>query len=219
VEQIFKKVAKRYRVTNHILSGGLDIVWRKRLVKSISKKPKMAILDLACGGGELTRELSKLKPEKLIGADISKEMLNNARNIDADFLQLYGNELLFPDNSFDLITIAFGVRNFEARQKSLKECFRVLRQDGEIAILEFSLPKNRFLRTIYKFHLKHFVPIIGRICSGSSAPYRYLGCSIIHFSIDNLKSELSELGFKIDKQKSLFPYICTIVTAKKCGIR
>ena len=215
MQQIFSKVAKRYRLTNHVLSLGLDILWRKKLVKTISKTPEMEILDLACGGGELATELLKLNPKRLIGADISQEMLSNAEEMNAEFVHLSNEVLPFDDGSFDLVTIAFGVRNFQNRYESLSECFRILRQGGEITILEFSLPKSRFLRSIYKFHLRWFVPLIGRICSGSSGPYKYLACSIIHFSVDNLESELSEIGFSLKKRINLFPLICSIVSAEK----
>lgn len=215
MQQIFRKVAKRYRITNHILSLGLDIFWRKQLVKTAPHTADQEILDLACGGGELTKELLKLKPKRIIGADISPEMLANTESGPAEFIRIPEDSLPFHDKSFDLITIAFGVRNFKHHRQSLNACYRVLRKGGKIVILEFSLPNSKLLRPFYLLHLKYITPLIGRICSGSAAPYHYLSRSIIQFSMTELCRELEQQKFKIIRTRTLFPYICTIVTAEK----
>ena len=166
---MFANIAARYDILNHFLSLGIDIIWRKIAVKEIAKvKPKI-ILDVATGTGDLAIEISTLKPKKIIGIDISNNMLNVGRkkmikkSLDHLIDMQYGDSesLNFNNNTFDAITAGFGVRNFENLDKGLKEIYRVMKVGGKLAILEPSQPKIFPFKQFYGLYFKRILPLLG----------------------------------------------------------
>lgn len=224
VEAMFNDIAPRYDFLNHFLSLGIDIRWRKKVRKRIARIKPAQILDVATGTGDLAIELSKLRPEKITGIDIAANMLEigkekiKARKLDTVIELVPGDseDMPFPDNSFDAVTVAFGVRNFENLQKGLKEMHRVLRPGGMVAILEFSKPKSFPFRQIYNFYFKYILPGLGRAVSKNEEAYTYLPESVSTFPEDKaFINELTEAGYVNASQRRLTMGIATLYLAGK----
>ena len=206
VEATFSSVAPRYDLANHWLSGGIDFYWRDRLVKLAQKNKLTDILDLATGSGDVLFALRKGLGDKvnLTGLDFCEPMLEQARAKrtvrglgDATNQFLHGDclNLPFEDQSFDLITIAFGLRNLADRAKGLAEMQRVLRPGGRLIILEFSQPYLWF-RPLYYFYLRGILPWVARWLTGDRDAYLYLGTSIAGFpNRVGLCKEIEQAGF------------------------
>ena len=207
VRSTFTSVAPRYDLANHLLSMGIDFRWRKKLVELSQKGPHRDILDLATGSGDVALALRRgLAGEvRITGVDFCEPMLEiarlkrNQRKLDSSQNQfLVGDclELDFPDASFDLVTIAFGLRNLADRKRGLAEMFRVLKPGGRLLILEFSQPSLWF-RPFYYFYLKAILPWLARLVTGDRQAYLYLGSSISAFPDRKaLNSEIMNAGFK-----------------------
>src|SRR5215207_8622696 len=179
VQRLFASIAKRYDVANHLLSGGLDFFWRRRAAKVVQGWKPVKILDLATGSGDLARALGKACPgATVIGADFCLPMLQVARKkrvrhlVQADALHLP-----FRTGEFDVVTVAFGLRNMESWQEALAEMRRVLRLGGHVAVLDFSVPPGRVSR-LYRFYLHRIMPRLASTVTGAKAAYEYLGDSI-----------------------------------------
>jgi demethylmenaquinone methyltransferase/2-methoxy-6-polyprenyl-1,4-benzoquinol methylase len=205
VARMFDNISRRYDFLNHFLSLGIDILWRRkaiRLLKDISPK---IILDVATGTGDFSIEALTLKPEKVIGVDISEGMLDvgrqkmKERNLDKIIeLKLGDSENLpFADNYFDAVIVAFGVRNFENLERGLAEMHRVLRPGGRVVILEFSRPSKFPMKQLFNVYFRAILPTIGRWISRDQAAYRYLPESVQAFPDGNgFIKILSALGYK-----------------------
>lgn len=224
VEAMFNDIAPKYDFLNHFLSLGIDIQWRKKVRKLLALRQPKVILDVATGTGDLAIELSKLKPEKIIGLDIADNMLSigkeKIKNKKLDQLiemQLGDSENLpFRDHQFDAVTVAFGVRNFENLQKGLKEMYRVLKPGGIAAILEFSKPKAFPVKQMYNFYFSFILPGFGRLVSKSKDAYTYLPESVSAFPEDQeFFAELEKAGFKENSQVRLTMGIATLYLANK----
>lgn len=224
VRSMFNDIAYRYDFLNHFLSAGIDIQWRKKVRKLLSSSNPKQLLDVATGTGDLAIELSKLQPEKITGIDIAVEMLEIGRQkiIDSGLdtiIQLQEGDaenLNFDNETFDAITVAFGVRNFETLQKGLKEMHRVLKKGGIVAVLEFSKPKSFPIKQLYNFYSKYILPKLGRLVSKSNAAYNYLPESVQKFAEGQaFLDELGMAGFANPKQKRLSLGIATIYYAIK----
>ena len=224
VAQMFDNISHRYDFLNHFLSLGIDNIWRKKAVKLIRASNPKQILDVATGTADFAIETLSCKPENVIGVDISEGMLEKGRQkikrkkLD-DVIQLkYGDSenLPFEDDTFDAIIVGFGVRNFENLQLGLNEMKRVLKKDGQVAILELSKPKKFPIKHIYLFYFKFILPVIGRLFSKDSSAYTYLPDSVNAFPEgDKFLSILNELGYKEVKLKPLSGGIATIYSAFK----
>jgi demethylmenaquinone methyltransferase/2-methoxy-6-polyprenyl-1,4-benzoquinol methylase len=225
VALMFDSIAFRYDFLNHFLSFGTDRRWRKRAIRIISGRyvgPK--ILDVATGTGDLALAALKLDPSHITGIDISEKMLEIGRKkirircfSDKIDLQHGDSEMIpFSDNSFEIVMVAFGVRNFSDPLKGLCEMQRVLRPGGMIMVLEFSKPKVFPLRQVYNFYFLAVIPFIGRIFSHNRKAYRYLPESVMQFP-DNEKfiELLSNAGFNEINQKRLTGGIASIYTGLK----
>lgn len=226
IKELFNKIAPRYDFLNHFLSFGIDKIWRTkaiRLIPDISNCEK--ILDVACGTGDFSFEAIKQGAKNVIGYDISEEMLKIAEQkakkrdlLNKINFQL-GNSSIFPfeNQTFDAVIIAFGVRNFENRNDELKEILRVLKNNGLLLILEFSMPENWFFRTIYKFYFFKILPFFGGLFSGNKKAYQYLPNSVETFPQgDEFLKVLSEIGFKNRQKKRLSFGIAHIYLGKAC---
>ena len=206
--RMFDRIARRYDLLNHLLSFGQDFFWRRKVAKYLnsSGKDKLEILDLATGTGDLLISLFRENPNitKAVGLDVSENMLAICREkINSHKLTEYislvqadAAAIPLPENSFDAVTIAFGIRNTADTFETLKEMHRILRPGGVSLILEFSLPANRILRKCYLFYLRHFVPLLGRVVSGDDYAYSYFGKTVENFyNADDFCTLMKEAGF------------------------
>jgi len=217
VRAMFERVARRYDLANHLLSGGLDFFWRQRASEIVRKWHPRQVLDLATGSGDLALAIARKLPEaELTGADFCAEMLAVARRkgltntVVADALQLP-----FPAGSFDVVTVAFGLRNMADWSAALDEMGRVLRVGGHLLVLDFSLPKG-FLRPLYRFYLHRFLPCIAGVVTGERDAYQYLGASIEKFPSGNAMCELLERsGLRNATAQPLSGGIVTIYRARR----
>ncbi len=189
VEEMFDNIAHRYDFLNHLLSLGIDITWRKKAVKFIGTIQPKKILDVASGTGDFAFEALRLNPEKVIGFDLSEGMMNygrakavklNVANV-VEFVKGDSEKMPFADNSFDAVTVGFGVRNFEHLETGLSEMLRVTRPGGKVAILEASQPQNTIIRGLYGLYFGNVVPMIGRLFSKDARAYSYLPESVKAF--------------------------------------
>ncbi len=198
VHDAFSRIASRYVLTNHLLSGGIDIVWRKRVARLVKEENPQNILDVATGSGDLAAEIQKACPDAtVVGADFCQPMLENARKRNLEHLIVAnGMELPFSADSFDVITIGYGLRNMENWAAALQEFSRVLKPGGKLVILDFSLPTNPVLRFLYRGYLHRVLPVFAGMLTGSADAYRYLGDSIERFPAGgDMGNLLEENGF------------------------
>jgi len=205
VAKMFDNISGRYDFLNHFLSLGIDILWRRKAIGLLRDLKPKTILDVATGTGDFSIEALSLKPENVIGVDISEGMLEvgrgklKARGLDKTIeLKLGDSENLpFADNYFDAVIVAFGVRNFENLERGLAEMFRVLRPGGRVVILEFSRPSKFPMKQLYHVYFRTILPMIGRWISRDQAAYRYLPESVQAFPDGNdFIKILSALGYK-----------------------
>jgi demethylmenaquinone methyltransferase / 2-methoxy-6-polyprenyl-1,4-benzoquinol methylase len=189
VRSLFDSIAYRYDLLNHLLSGGIDFYWRRKAIESLRPVRPKTILDVATGTGDFALAALRLEPEKIIGIDISEEMLRHGRakvhtrGVD-ELITLQNGEaesLPFDEGVFDAAIVAFGVRNFEYLDKGLSEMYRVLRPGGKLVVLEFSQPRIFPFRQIYQFYFLSLLPVIGRIISRHREAYRYLPDTVMEF--------------------------------------
>lgn len=224
VADMFNNIAGKYDFLNHFLSLGIDKGWRKKAIAEIAKVKPQTILDVATGTADLAIAASKLRPEKITGVDIANQMLEVGRKKIADIglsniitLQNGDSESMpFADNSFDAVTCAYGVRNFEHLEAGLKEMNRVMRTGGKLAILEFSHPKQFPVKQLYKFYFKYILPALGKIVSKHSSAYTYLPESVMAFPEGKVFCEtLQRCGFADVTARPLTFGITTLYTATK----
>ena len=217
VQAMFAQVARRYDLANHLLSGGLDFRWRQRAAGIVRRWEPRRVLDLATGSGDLALTIAKQLPEaEITGADFSPEMLAVARakglrsTVIADALQLP-----FSDASFDVVTVAFGLRNMADWAAALREMARVLGAGGHLLVLDFSLPRGA-LRSFYQFYLHRCLPRIAGFITGEPDAYRYLGASIEKFpSGPEMCELLQQNGFTEATAQPLSGGIVTIHCARR----
>ena len=189
VAEMFDNIAPKYDFLNHFLSFGIDKIWRRKAIKLLLKHSPKIILDVATGTGDFAIASLKTGAQKVIGIDISEEMLSVGRKkIEAMGLSQQislqkgdSEELVFTEGSFDAVTVAFGIRNFENLLMGLSELNRVLKPGGVVCILEFSKPRNFPIKQIYGFYSFYMLPFLGRIFSKDNSAYRYLPESVEHF--------------------------------------
>ncbi|MDF1695042.1 MAG: bifunctional demethylmenaquinone methyltransferase/2-methoxy-6-polyprenyl-1,4-benzoquinol methylase UbiE [Saprospiraceae bacterium] len=225
VTSMFDKVAPYYDFLNRLLSLRIDVLWRKKALRMLEKEQPKVILDIATGTADMAIMSTKIwSPEKIIGLDISKEMLRvgqtkiDKKNL-ANIISLENGDsenLHFEDESFDTVMAAFGVRNFENLEKGLSEMNRVLQKNGSCMILEFSKPRVFPLKQIFNIYFKYILPVIGKLTSKDPKAYEYLYKSVQVFpDYDNFASILKKTGFVDVTYKPLSFGICTIYLAKK----
>ncbi len=220
IRAMFGGIARRYDRANHLLSCGCDFIWRKRAAQIVADLNPNTIVDLATGTGDLALALEKVLPHsEVVAADFSEEMLAVARAkgvrrvIVADALALP-----FADRSFDCLTIAFGLRNIKDWNAALREMARVLTGNGNLLVMEFSLPRLSILRSLYRFYLHRLLPIFGSFLTRKKAAYDYLGESIEQFpGGEELLRLIEANGFRDAASESLTGGIVTIYTANKNG--
>jgi len=227
VERMFDKIAPRYDLLNRVLSLGIDVWWRRRALGYLRPAAPKEILDVATGTADVAIMAAKiLKPERVVGVDIANQMLDFGRikikreALDSTITLETGDseDLHFPDASFDAVTVAFGVRNFENLGKGLSEMLRVLRPGGRIVILEFSRPRLFPFKQLYNAYFKYVLPLIGRLTSRDMRAYTYLFESVQAFPEgDNFLNILSKTGYQHPQCERLTLGICSIYTAVKAS--
>ena len=187
---MFDKIAFRYDFLNRFLSAGIDVRWRKKAIKQLVSLQPKNILDVATGTGDFAITSYRiLKPEKITGIDISEGMLDIGRKKIVKYglqshIQLLNGDseaILFDDDSFDAVTVAFGVRNFENLEKGLSEIYRVLKPGGKLVVLECSKPSLPVIRNLYNFYMKFVTPKVGKLISKNNDAYQYLNNSVQQF--------------------------------------
>ena len=224
VEEMFDNIAHRYDFLNHLLSMGIDITWRKKAVKFIGTIQPKRILDVASGTGDFAFEALILKPEKVTGFDLSEGMMKYGRakaaklNVSdiVEFVKGDSEIMPFADNSFDAITVGFGVRNFEHLEAGLREMYRVTRPGGKVAILEASQPQNTIIRALFGLYFGKVVPIIGRLFSKDARAYSYLPESVAVFpeGFEFVKI-LENIGYRNIKWQPLTFGACAFYSMEK----
>ena len=217
VRGIFSSIAERYDLANHLLSGGLDFLWRARAVRIVEKWQPRSILDLATGSGDLALAMQKKIPQaRIVGADFCLPMLKiAARKQLRPLVVADGTNLPFAEGSFDAVTVAFGLRNMESWPGALREMSRVLSPGGHLLILDFSLPHPP-LDAPYRFYLHRVLPKIAGALTGNRAGYEYLGESIESFPSGGAMCRLIEdNNFRDARALPLAAGIVSIYTAVK----
>jgi|TARA_B110000879_G_scaffold115991_1_gene154277 demethylmenaquinone methyltransferase/2-methoxy-6-polyprenyl-1,4-benzoquinol methylase len=224
VAEMFDNIAHKYDFLNHILSMGIDILWRKKAIQLLKPYKPKQILDIATGTGDFALEALALNPDKIIGADISRDMLAvGVEKIKKKGLQdkisfQYGDSenLPFETDSFDAIIVSFGVRNFEDLEKGLSDMRRVLKPKGAVAIIEFSKPKSFPIKQLYSFYFKNILPGIGKLISKDARAYTYLPESVEAFphGVDFVKI-MDKVGYTNVKAYPLTFGIASIYLAEK----
>lgn len=224
VAEMFNNIAHRYDFLNRSLSMGIDVLWRKKMIAQLKAMRPKVILDVATGTGDVALEAMSLKPERVVGVDISTGMLELGkqkiakRGLSSTIQMVEGDSenLPFDDNTFDAVTVAFGVRNFENLNKGLKEINRVLRKDGKLVVLEFSQPKAFPVKQLYWFYFNNILPVFGKMLSKDASAYTYLPESVKAFPDgDAFLAQLKKAGFSANFKRPLTFGIATIYTGVK----
>ena len=203
ISGMFDSIASKYDRMNHLMSLGIDRIWRRRFVNTLAKSLPMenpSVLDLACGTGDLTKAMAQ-RGWRVTAMDISAEMMEIGKkkcgHLDPLplFVQGSAEAIPYPDHSFDAVTISFGLRNFDHRVQCLAEVRRVLKPGGQFAVLDFAVPRNRLWRSLYLFYFKHGMYLMGRIIGRRDA-YGYFVDSVLAFPcFDALSAEITAAGF------------------------
>jgi demethylmenaquinone methyltransferase/2-methoxy-6-polyprenyl-1,4-benzoquinol methylase len=224
VRSLFDKIAYRYDLLNHLLSGGVDLYWRRAAIQTLTHLQPKRILDVATGTADFALASLRLGPDEVIGVDISDPMLEVGRKKIArrhltERIRLYNGEaeqLQFDTGSFDAAIVAFGARNYEDLDKGLSEMNRVLRPGGMIVVLEFSRPKVFPLKQLYFFYFKQILPFIGRMISKDQDAYQYLPDTVMRFPEgEAFLDRLNTAGFSSLREQRLSFGIATIYTGVK----
>ena len=224
VEQMFDNISGKYDELNHILSMGIDVGWRKKVVKKVGATKPETILYIATGTGDLAIMMAKSTQAKITGFDLSAGMLEVGKNKVAEqklddrieMIQGDAENMPFADNSFDCITVAFGVRNFENLKKGLDEIYRVLKPGGKFIILEFSQPESFPMKQLYGFYSKNILPRIGKKISKDESAYTYLPESVKAFPYgEEMKNILKNSNFTKTTDKKLTFGIASIYEGLK----
>ncbi len=224
VAQMFDNISKNYDGLNRVISFGIDVKWRKKVVKIIGKNNPKQILDIATGTGDLAIMMAGLNPDKIIGLDISAGMLDVGKqkianaNLSDTIEMIVGDSenIPFDDNSFDAITVSFGVRNFANLDKGLKEIKRVLKPGGTFVVLETSVPTKFLYKQGYRFHTSVILPIIGKLFSKDKVAYSYLSESANSFPFgEKFNNILLKNGFTTAMDKPVTFGVASIYIATK----
>ncbi len=222
--QMFDQIAGSYDFLNHLLSLNIDKGWRRKAIRSLAEIHPRTILDVATGTADMAIGVLSLNPDKVTGVDVSKGMLDIGRkkilvrglSEKITLIEAACEALPFESCSFDAAMVAFGVRNFKDPELGLSEIFRVLNPGGKLVVLEFSLPRQTWLRALYRFYFHHMVPAIGRWFSRDLSAYRYLPDSVEAFPKgEAFVTLMNHAGFSNADYKPLSAGICGLYTGIK----
>ncbi len=220
VKLMFDNIAGRYDFLNHFLSFGLDFYWRKKALKLTGLDSHSILLDVACGTGDVAIQAKKMGVQKIYGADFSHNMLKlfdkKSNWVDGKLVQMVAEKIPFKNESVTNITVAFGVRNFYDIQEGFNSFYRILKPNGKATVIEFRMPSNEIIKSIYKFYFKNILPVLGGIISGDKAAYTYLPDSVQEFDAKvNLEKLLTNSGFnEIKKYNFTFQTVQVVIATK-----
>lgn len=224
VSKMFDTISGNYDNLNRVISFGIDVKWRKKIVHMVAERNPKNILDIATGTGDLAILMANTKADKIIGLDISAGMLEVGKqkiaqkNLSHKIEMILGDSenIPFEDNTFDAITVAFGIRNFENLEKGLSEILRVLKPNGIFVILETSIPEKFPFKQGYHIYTKNIMPIIGKLFSKDNVAYQYLADSASIFPYgERLNNILQKIGFIDVKHAPQTFGVATIYSASK----
>ncbi len=227
VTKMFDTISKNYDGLNRVISFGIDIKWRKKVVEILKKEKPQSILDIATGTGDLAIALVKTGAKKIVGLDISPGMLAVGKDkvtdkkLNSTIEMVVGDseKLTFEDNSFDAVTVSFGVRNFETLNTGMAEILRVLKPNGTLVVLETSVPTKTPYKQGYNFYTKNILPLIGKLFSKDDSAYGYLSESASVFPHgENFNNILREIGFIDVTNKPQTFGVASIYVAKKANL-
>ncbi len=224
VAKMFDTISEDYDGLNRVISFGIDVKWRKRVINIVKESHPKSVLDIATGTGDLAIQLTQTDANKIVGLDISIGMLEvgntkiKKKGLQDKIEMILGDSenMPFEDNTFDAITVAFGVRNFETLEKGLKEILRVLKPNGVFVILETSIPTKTPFKQGYYLYTKYVLPLIGKMFSKDRSAYKYLceSASVFPYGED-LNNILTKIGFISVKHFPQTFGVATIYTATK----
>lgn len=220
VKRIFDTISPKYDFLNHFLSAGIDFYWRKKALKLSNVNKETILLDVACGTGDFSIAAKKMGVSKIIGADLSKNMLNHfLEKVDwskGNLVQTVAEAMPLKKESFTNITVAFGVRNFYDIKQGFESFYDVLKPEGKVTILEFRLPKNFFIKNLYLFYFNKILPFVGKLVSKDSEAYTYLPESVNTFDAKvDLEQLLKETNFRnIEKHSMTFGIVQVVIATK-----
>ncbi len=224
ITQMFDNISENYDGLNRVISFGIDVKWRKKVVAIVGKNNPKQILDIATGTGDLAIMMANLNPDRIVGLDISEGMLEVGRQKIAkaqlsDTIEMVvgdSENMPFKDNTFDAITVSFGIRNFANLDKGLKEIRRVLKPGGTFVVLETSNPTKFPFKQGYRFHTSVLLPIIGKLFSKDKVAYSYLSESANSFPFgEKFNNILLKNGFTTATDKPVTFGVASIYTATK----
>jgi len=227
--KMFNRISTSYDFLNHLFSFGLDVYWRKHLIRYLSAGKNQLVLDLATGTADALITLAQDNPKVKIayGLDLAEQMLNvgrqkiNSQGLEQKIFLQHGDahQIPFGTDHFDAVTIAFGIRNMTEYKQVLTQMLRVLKPNGRALILEFSLPENAFLRSVYLFYLRRVIPLVGGWFSGDKEAYRYLNKTVEDFPYgQNFCRAMESVGFKNVQAFPLTLGIATLYKAEKVAL-
>lgn len=222
VAQMFNNISKNYDGLNRVISLGIDVKWRKKVVQIVGENNPKQILDIATGTGDLALMMSSLNPDRIVGLDISEGMLAVGKqkiskaNLSGKIEMIVGDseDMPFKNDTFDAITVSFGVRNFANLDKGIREIARVLKPNGVLVILETSNPTKFPFKQGYKFYTNFILPIIGKLFSKDKVAYSYLSESANSFPFgEAFNNILQKNGFSVTEDTPVTFGVATIYTA------
>lgn len=224
VAKMFDNIAHRYDFLNHFFSMGIDNLWRKRLVRELKREGVDEVLDLATGTGDLALEVNRRTGARVVGGDIAEQMLEKGRKkLDRKGIGKESVELRYadaenlesPDNSFDAVVVAFGIRNYEDLEKGLQEALRVLKKGGVLMVLEFTQPRGP-IRPLFRFYFRFIMPTLGKWISGDAKAYTYLPESVKAFpEREQLLEIMKRNGYRDPSYSPLTGGIASLYRARK----
>lgn len=225
VEDMFDNIAPDYDKLNHIMSFHIDKIWRKRAMKWLKQFEPKVMMDVASGTGDFAIQANKyLHPEKIVATDISEGMMNVGRRkvkeLGIDDIITFEKEdclnLTYGDDTYDAVTAAFGIRNFQNLEQGIAEMYRVLKPNGKLAILELTTPVHFPMKQLFKVYSLHIMPLMGRMISKDKSAYEYLPSTIQAFPQGEVMMDMfKRIGFKEYKFRRLTFGICTLYMASK----
>ena len=224
VRRMFDTIAPSYDRLNHLLSFNFDRLWRKRLVKMVAAENPNMVVDVATGTGDVALAIARRMPEaKVVGIDLSEGMLAVAKEKSKgsevteriEWLVGDGEALPTEDGVADVVTVVFGIRNFQNAEAGIAEAFRTLRSGGCYMVMEFTTPRGKIFGALYRFYSKHIMPRVGALVSKDRSAYTYLPESIPEFANSGFEQKLTDAGFLVERLRPQMRGIATIFVARK----
>ena len=224
VRRMFDTIAPSYDRLNHLLSFNFDRLWRKRLVKMVAAENPNMVVDVATGTGDVALAIARRMPEaKVVGIDLSEGMLAVAKEKSKgsevteriEWLVGDGEALPTEDGVADVVTVVFGIRNFQNAEAGIAEAFRTLRSGGCYMVMEFTTPRGKIFGALYRFYSKHIMPRVGALVSKDRSAYTYLPESIPEFANSGFEQKLTDAGFRVERLRPQMRGIATIFIARK----